>query len=102
MNKKPPNPSTEAAHNDGSQVKLPPRMDNIPMTPNVPNPWIINVPQQEPQAPKARHDDKLASSGKLAQLLVPQQEHQAQKEKARGNDNFVSSAHQLAQLLFPQ
>jgi hypothetical protein len=55
-------------------------MDNIPTTPDVPNPWIINVPQREPQAPKAREYDKLASSGQKAQLLVPQQEHQAQKE----------------------
>jgi hypothetical protein len=77
-------------------------MDNIPTTPNVPNPWIINVPQQEPQAPKAHHDDKLASSGQLAQLLIPQQEHQAQKEKACHDDNLASSAHQLAQLLVPQ
>jgi hypothetical protein len=44
MNKKPPNPSPEAANNNGSQVELPPQMDNIPTTPNVPNPWIINVP----------------------------------------------------------
>ncbi len=53
-------PSTEAANNDGSQVKLPPQMDYIPTTPNVPNPWIINVPQREPQAAKARNDNKLA------------------------------------------
>ncbi len=52
LNKKPLNPSTEAANDNGSQVELPPRMDSIPTTPDVPNPWIINVPQQEPQAPK--------------------------------------------------
>jgi hypothetical protein len=80
MDKKPPNLSTEAANNDGPQVKLPPQMDNIPTTPNIPSPWIINVPQREPQAPKARHDDKLASSEQKAQLLVPQQE-QAQKKQ---------------------
>ncbi len=91
----------EAANNDGSQVKLLPQMDNIPITPNVPNPWIINVPQQKPQAPKAHHDDKLASSGQIAQLLVPQQEHQTQKEAHR-NDNLASSTHQLAHLLVPQ
>jgi hypothetical protein len=100
MNKKPPNPSTEAANNNGSQVELPPQMDNIPTTSNFPKEWIINVLQQEAQAPKARHDDKLASSGQLAQLLIPQQEHQAQK--AHCNDNLASSAHQLAQLLVPQ
>jgi hypothetical protein len=77
-------------------------MENILTTPGVPNPWIINVPQQEPQAPKARHDDKLASSGQLAQLLIPQQEPQAQKGKAHWDDNLASSAHQLAQLLVPQ
>jgi hypothetical protein len=100
MDKKPPNPSTEEANDEGPQVKLPPRMDNIPTTPKVPNPWIINVPQQEPQALKARHDDKLASSGQKAQLLIPQQE-QAQKEAHR-DDNLVSSVHQLAHLLVPQ
>jgi hypothetical protein len=101
MNKKPPNPSTEAANNYESQVKLPSRMDNIPTTPAVPNPWIINVSQWEPQAPKARHDDKLASSRQKAQLLIPQQEHQTQKE-ARRDDNLASSTHQLAHLLVPQ
>jgi hypothetical protein len=100
MDKKPPNPSTEEANNDGPQVELPPQMDNIPTTPNVPNLWIINVPQQEPQAPKACHDDKLASSGQKAQLLLPHQE-QAQKE-ARCDNNLASSAHQLAHLLVPQ
>jgi hypothetical protein len=71
-------------------------MENIPTTPNVPNPWIINLPQQEPQAPKARHDDNLASSSwQLAQLLIPQWKPQAQKEKACRNDNLASSAHQL-------
>ncbi len=90
----------EEANDDGSQVKLPTRMDNIPTTPKIPNPWIINVPQQDPQAPKAHHDDKLASSGQRSQLLVPQQE-QAQKE-ARCNDNLASSAYQLAHLLVPQ
>jgi hypothetical protein len=80
MNKKPPNPSMEAANN---QVELPPWMENIPTTPTIPNPWIINVPQWEPQAPKACHDEKLASSAQQsAQLLVLQQEPQAQKEKA--------------------
>jgi hypothetical protein len=49
-------------------------MDKIPTTPNIPNPRIINVPQWEPQAPKARHDDKSASSGQKTQLLIPQQE----------------------------
>ncbi len=103
MNKKPPNPSTEAANANGSQVELRPRMENIPTTPAIPNLWIINVPQQEPQAPNARHDDKLASSAQqLAQLLIPQWEPQAQKEKARRDDNLASSAHQLAQLLIPQ
>jgi hypothetical protein len=58
MNKKQPNPSTEAANDSGFQVELPPRMDNIPTTPDTPNPWIINVLQWEPQAPKACHDDK--------------------------------------------
>jgi hypothetical protein len=101
MNKKPPNPSTKAANDDGSQVKIQPQMDNIPSTPDVPSPWIINVPQQEPQAPKAHHDDKLESSGQKAQLLVPQQEHQTQKE-ARHNNNLASSTHQLAHLLVPQ
>jgi len=66
MDKKLPNLSTEEANNNGSQVKLPPQMDNIPTIPNVPNPWIINVPQQESQAQKAHHDDKLASSGQKA------------------------------------
>ncbi len=70
------------------------------MTPNVPNPWIINVPQQEPQAPKAHHDDKLVSSGQNSQLLVPQQE-QAQKD-THCNDNLASSAHQLAHRLVLQ
>jgi hypothetical protein len=105
MNKKPPNPSTEAANDDGSQVKLPSRMKNIPTTPNIPNLWIINVPKQEPQAPKekAPHNDNVASSAQqLAQLLIPQQDPQAQKEKARCDDNLASSAHQLAQLLVPQ
>jgi hypothetical protein len=100
MDTKPPNLSKEEANNNGPQAMLPPQMDNIPMTPNVPNPWIINVPQQEPQAPKAHHDDKLASSGQKAQLLLPQQE-QAQKEAHR-NDNLASSAHQLAHQLVPQ
>jgi hypothetical protein len=70
--------------------------------PDILTPWIINVPQQEPQAPKARHDDKVAPSGQLAQLLVPQQEPQAQKEKACCDDNLASSAHQLAQLIVPK
>jgi hypothetical protein len=100
MDKKPPNLSTEEANNDRPQVEIPPRIDNNPMTPNVPNPWIINVPQWEPQAPKACHDDKLASSGQKAQLLIPQQE-QAQKEAHR-DDNLASSAHQKAHLLIPQ
>jgi hypothetical protein len=100
MDKKTPNQSTEEANDYGPQVELPPRMGNIPMTPNVPNPWIINVPQQESQAPKAPRDDKLASSGQKVQLLIPQQE-QAQKE-ARCDDNLASSAHQLAHLLVPQ
>jgi hypothetical protein len=76
-------------------------MDNIPTTPDVPNPWIINVPQQEPQAPKACYDDKLASSGQKAHLLVSQQEHQTKKE-AHCNDNLESSTHHLADLLIPQ
>jgi hypothetical protein len=86
-------------------IEHPPKMENIPMSPNVPNPWIINVPQQEPQAAKekARHNDNLASSAQqLAQLLIPQQEPQAQKETARHNYFLASSAHQLAQLLDPQ
>ncbi len=33
MNKKPLNPSTETANDNGSQVKLPPWMENIPTTP---------------------------------------------------------------------
>jgi hypothetical protein len=90
----------EETNDDGPQVKLPPQMDNIPPTPNVPNQWIINVPQQESQAPKARQNDKLASSGQKSQLLIPQQE-QAQKEACH-NDNFASSTHQLAHLLVPQ
>ena len=69
------------------------------MTPNVPNPWIINVPQQEPQAPKAHHDDKLESSGQKTQLLIPQQE-QAQKEAHR-DDNLASSSHQQNTYSFP-
>jgi hypothetical protein len=54
MNKKPPNTPTEAANNNGSQVELPPQMETIPTIPVVPNPWIINVPQQEPQAQKEK------------------------------------------------
>jgi hypothetical protein len=100
MDKKPPNLLTEEANDNGPQDELLPRMDNIPTTPNISNPLIINVPQREPQAPKACHDDKLASSGQKAQLLVPQQE-QAQKE-AHCNDNLASSAHQLAHLLVSQ
>jgi hypothetical protein len=81
-------------------------MENIPAISNVPNPFIINVPQQEPQAPKekaCRNDNVASSAHQLAQLLIPQQqEPQAQKEKARCNDNLASSAHQSAQLFVPQ
>jgi hypothetical protein len=74
MNKKQPSklPTTAAPNDKVPHAELPPRIKTIPTIPGVPNPWIINVPQQESQK---------------------------QKEQAHRKATLASRTHQLAQLL---